>query len=85
MKNSTNWFDATKIFPPFDKNVLCYYTLPATDSKGKKEGKIYEYFVIAICESITESLNNKSALWKDSNYNNIEPLYWCELPCPPKF
>ena len=77
------WIDATKVFPPFDKKVLGYYTLPATDGKGKKTGEIYEYFVIVMCESVTESSNRKSALWRDSDYNTIEPLYWCELPCPP--
>jgi len=77
------WFDATKTFPPFDKKVLGYYTLPAAGGKGKKTGEIYEYYEIIMCESVTESTNGKRALWRDTDYNNIEPLYWCELPCPP--
>jgi hypothetical protein len=77
------WFDATKVFPPFDKRVLGYYTLPATDRKGKKTGEIFEYYAIVMCESVTESSNRKSALWRDSDYNTIEPIYWCDLPCPP--
>ena len=74
------WFDATKIFPSFDQKVLGYYTIPDT----KKKDKIYEYYVIMLCESITESANNKRALWREvGSFDCIEPLYWCELPTIP--
>ena len=83
LEDSLEWNDATKVFPPFDKKVLGYYTLPATDGKGKKTGEIYEYFVVVMCESVTESSNRKSALWRDSDYNTINPSHWRELQPPP--
>ena len=78
------WFDANKDFPPFDKDVLGYYTIPLTDGNGEKTGKFYEYYVIVRCESVTESSCGKSALWRDSDYNYYDPLYWCELRHPIK-
>ena len=78
-----NWFDATKDFPEFDKKVLGFYIIPATDGKGKKTGEVYEYYEIIHLESITERANQKSGHWVDSEYNSVNPLYWCYLPNSP--
>ena len=76
-----DWVDAKKVFPPFDKKVLAYYTLNSKNEDGSEI--IYEYYVICICDSIIESNSGKFASWRDLDYNSVEPLFWCELPKPP--
>ncbi len=79
------WFDATKVFPPFNKKVLGYYTIQSTYGKRKRPGEIHEYYAVIMYKSAIENENGKSALWVDANYHQVEPLFWCYLPSPPNF
>ena len=77
------WFDAKKVFPAFNKEVLAFYTIESTDSKGKKTGNVFGYYEIVVCESVIETSAGKTASWRDRHYNGCTPLYWCELPSSP--
>lgn len=69
MDSKTKWFDANKVFPPFDKEVLGYYEI--------KEHKYYEFIT---CEIVTENSNGRFAQYRDRQYNSVNPIVWSELP-----
>jgi len=62
------WFDAKKVFPAFNKEVLAFYTIEGTDSKGKKTGNVFGYYEIVVCESVIETSAGKTASWRDRHF-----------------
>jgi hypothetical protein len=80
---NADWRIAKDDFPPFDKNVLGYYELPATDAKKKPTGEVYRYYIICHINEVRQGSSYKYAEWVDSEHNSVTPTHWMELPNPP--
>jgi predicted nucleic acid-binding Zn ribbon protein len=74
------WRDAKLDFPQFDKKVLGLFTIHETDGKGKKTDNIIKYYEIIHCESVTEYASGKKGAWRNSAWDEVQPILWCELP-----
>lgn len=80
MKDS-EWKDAKKEFPPYEKEVLCYYEIERT-GKDKKEPP-FQCYIVASLSAIREGKGFKNGEWTDKDHEYINPTHWTELPSPP--